>query len=226
MGGLQLDARLEAAASLVRSGAVVADIGTDHGLLICYLAASGRCPRGFACDVRPLPLANARREIARQGLGDRIEALLTDGLDGLESRGITDFLLLGMGGDLIGELVARHPWTRDPSLRFILQPMTKADHLRRGLYRDGFAVTEERAVRSGRFAYTVMAAAYTGENREIDDLFAWTGLIESGQGEAARDYLRRTAARLRKRADGLRASAAGEAEAARIDALIRGIEGK
>lgn len=223
---MQLDSRLEAAASLVRNGAVVADIGTDHGLLICHLAASGTSPRGFACDINPLPLENARREIIRQGLEGVIAPLLTDGLNGLEGKGITDFLLLGMGGDLIGELVTRHRWVRDSALRFILQPMTKAEHLRRCLYREGFAITEEKAVISGRFAYTVMAAGYTGEAQEMDDLFAWTGLIGSGQGEAAGEYLRRTAARVRKKAEGLWASGSHEEEAARYDALIKQIEGK
>jgi tRNA (adenine22-N1)-methyltransferase len=203
---------------------VAADIGTDHGLLICHLVASGICPRGLACDVNPLPLANARRKILRQGLEDRIEIIQTDGLDGLEGYGVNDFLLLGMGGDLIAEIVLRHDWTRNPALRFILQPMTKAEHLRRVLYREGFALTEEKAVAAGRFVYTVMAAAYTGECREIDDFTAWTGRL-AGQRDADNlAYLARAAARARKKAAGLAHSGKSPEEAARYAALASQIE--
>ena len=46
-----LDARLTAAAQLVRPGQPVADIGCDHGKLTAVLAASGKYPKviGAAC---------------------------------------------------------------------------------------------------------------------------------------------------------------------------------
>jgi tRNA (adenine22-N1)-methyltransferase len=210
---------------MVRREAVAADIGTDHGLLICHLVASGIAPRGLACDVNPLPLANARREILRQGLEDKIQIIQTNGLDGLEGYGVEDFLLLGMGGDLIGEILLRHRWTRDPALRFILQPMTKAEHLRRVLYREGFALTEEKAVAAGRFVYTVMAAAYTGERREIDDFTAWTGRLAGQRDADSLTYLTRAAARARKKATGLARSGKAPEEAAHYATLASQIEG-
>ena len=50
-----LDARLAAAAAYVRPGSAAADVGCDHGKLAAYLAASGRCPRVIASDVRAQP---------------------------------------------------------------------------------------------------------------------------------------------------------------------------
>jgi tRNA (adenine22-N1)-methyltransferase len=174
--------------------------------------------------VNPLPLANARREILRQGLEDKIQIILTDGLDGLESYGVEDFLLLGMGGDLIAEILLRHSWTRNSALRFILQPMTKAEHLRRALSREGFAITEEKAVAAGRFVYTVMAAAYTGDCREIDDFCAWTGRLAGQRDADSLAYLRRAAARARKKAAGLARSGKAPEEAARYAALANQFE--
>ena len=48
-----LDARLTAAAELVRPGQPVADIGCDHGKLTAVLAASGRYPKVIGADLRP-----------------------------------------------------------------------------------------------------------------------------------------------------------------------------
>ena len=52
-----LDARLTAAAELVRPGQPVADIGCDHGKLTAVLAASGRYPKVIGADLRPGPLS-------------------------------------------------------------------------------------------------------------------------------------------------------------------------
>ena len=47
-----LDARLAAAAELVRPGEPVADIGCDHGKLTAVLAASGKYPKVIGADLR------------------------------------------------------------------------------------------------------------------------------------------------------------------------------
>ena len=44
-----------------------ADIGTDHGYLICALVENGKAKRGIAADLKPQPLEKARREAERRG---------------------------------------------------------------------------------------------------------------------------------------------------------------
>lgn len=214
-----LDGRLAAAAALVRSGSVMADIGTDHGYLICHAVASGRSVRGYACDINAQPLERARRTIEGAGLAGTVETVLTSGLRGLEGKGITDIAILGMGGDLIGDILRESAMAKDPALHFILQPMTKADHLRRELYRMGFRMERETAVFSGRFVYSVFSVFYTGKEREADDLFAWTGKVQAGSGDAARAYLEQAAARVQKKAEGLKASGKYSHEAERYALL-------
>ena len=57
-----LDARLAAAAELVRPGQPVADIGCDHGKLTAVLAASGRYPKviGPTCALARCPKPGRR----------------------------------------------------------------------------------------------------------------------------------------------------------------------
>ena len=75
-----LDARLTAAAELVRPGQPVADIGCDHGKLTAVLAASGKYPKVIGADLRPGPLAKARQTLENAGCLDRAELRLGDGL--------------------------------------------------------------------------------------------------------------------------------------------------
>ena len=61
---IKLSQRLQAIAQFVPQGAQVADIGTDHGFLPCYLVQCGQADRVIACDINEQPLAVAQKNIA------------------------------------------------------------------------------------------------------------------------------------------------------------------
>jgi tRNA (adenine22-N1)-methyltransferase len=158
---LRLDARLEAVKALVRPGTVAADIGCDHGKLICSLAQSGVIKRGFACEANLGPLENAIKTIRENRLGDMVEAVLADGLNGLPYWDIDTFVIAGMGGELIADIMLSHSWVFDTRFDFILQPMTRAGVLRQRLFENGFVIEKDQAVTIGRRVYTVMYVKYT-----------------------------------------------------------------
>ena len=139
---VKLTGRLSAAAALCRRGVIVCDVGTDHALLACYLAQNG-AKEVIASDVKDGPLSAARRTIAEQGVTN-VTAVLSDGLDRIDYA--DDVVICGMGGELIMKIISGCRFLSEDT-RFILQPMTKADTLRRELYRGGFDIIEERAVR-------------------------------------------------------------------------------
>ena len=88
-----LDARLSAAAELVRPGEPVADIGCDHGKLTAVLAASGRYPKVIGADLRPGPLAKAEQTLEYAGCKDRAELRLGDGLSVLSPGEVSTIVL-------------------------------------------------------------------------------------------------------------------------------------
>lgn len=192
---VKLTGRLSAAAALCRRGVTVCDVGTDHALLACYLAQNG-AKEVIASDVKEGPLSAARRTIAEQSVTN-VTAVLSDGLDRIDYA--DDVVICGMGGELIMKIISGCRFLSEDT-RFILQPMTKADTLRRELYRGGFDIIEERAVREGDRFYTVMLARYTGAAQEPDELFCLCGRITDP------DMLRHIAGKLLKNAAGMEAS--------------------
>ena len=74
-----------------------ADIGTDHGYLICALVENGKTKRGIAADLKPQPLEKARREAERRGLSAQMDFVLTDGLTGISPEGLEVVIIAGMG---------------------------------------------------------------------------------------------------------------------------------
>ena len=198
-----LDPRLALIASLVRPGSVCADIGTDHGYLPVYLVKSGRCPRALACDINPQPLEKAHILIASSGLAEQVDTLLTDGLRGLEEKAPDSIVLAGMGGELIASILEEAPFVRSSHIQLLLQPMTRPEHLRGWLARQGFAILEEHGVLSGGRLYSVIHAGYTGHPQEPSPLYCHTGALPQSGRPHSIDYMRKTLSTLRQQIAGL-----------------------
>lgn len=183
-----LDKRLLSCADYVRAGAVFADIGTDHGYLPIFLLNMGRIQRAYLSDVNSGPLASAERNARDNGLYDKCEFILTDGAAALSGKGITDYAICGMGGELIARIVEDAPHLKEIGTRLILQPMTKQEHLRRYLASNGFSVLDERfSFDSGKY-YVTLLAEYTGECREISESEAELGIKTAHDGDRV-EYL-------------------------------------
>ena len=163
----RLDGRLACAASLVRDNAVIADVGTDHAYIPVYLLQTGRIRFAVASDINRGPLERAKAHAAQYGTADRMRFVLTDGLCGLEPErdGVTDFVICGMGGELIARILGESDAPKQPGVRLILQPMTAADDLRQFLGESGYAITEEKLCRAAGKLYTCIAASYDGVKR-------------------------------------------------------------
>ncbi len=170
-----LNARLCSAAQMVRQNATFADVGTDHAYLPLFLLDEGRISFAYCSDINEGPLASARRNAEERGREKQIELVLTDGAAALSGRGITDYAICGMGGELIADIIDRAPHLREKGVNLILQPMTKQAHLRKYLAKEGFSViAESYCLDAGKY-YLCLLATYTGEVRHIDDIQAELG---------------------------------------------------
>lgn len=183
-----LDKRLLSCAGFVRAGAVFADIGTDHGYLPLFLLKEGRIKRAYLSDVNKGPLSSAERNAAAEGLADKCEFILTDGAAALKDKGITDYAICGMGGELISRIIEDAPHIFTEGVRLILQPMTKQECVRRFLAERGFTVVGERfSYDSGKY-YATIAAEFTGVTSALSDADAELGFDLPHDGDRV-EYL-------------------------------------
>ena len=159
---LELSPRLDAAAALVRPGARLVDVGTDHAHLPAFLASAGKIEKALATDVADGPVKRARATVARCGLEDVVAVRKAPGLSGAKSFDPTDIVIAGMGGELISAILEEARGWLSPEIRLILQPMTKEAALRAYLARKGFAIEREEIVPEGRRLYTLIVCRATG----------------------------------------------------------------
>ncbi|MBQ3051882.1 MAG: SAM-dependent methyltransferase, partial [Clostridia bacterium] len=163
---ITLTNRLSMVAGLVRDGRPLADIGTDHAYLPVFLLQEGRIPHAAACDVREGPLQNAASTVDAEEVSDRVELLLCSGFEHPRHRDYADFVMAGMGGNLMVDLMAAAPFLQAEGVHLVLQPQSHAEDVRDYLYGNGFSILRETATRDNGRGYIAIEAAYTGETRE------------------------------------------------------------
>lgn len=222
------DNRLLTCAKLVKGNKAV-DVGTDHGYLAVYLISEGICDTVIACDVNEKPLNAARKTVKKSGYEEKIEVVLSDGLDNVKSDGVTDIIMAGMGGELIVKLLEKCSWIKDKgnSINLVLQPMSKSHILRKWLFDNNFSVEKELACEDGGFVYSVMQTSFTGLKPEYlcDNRYLYGGRVEADEYGAA--YLQRQAQRLKTAGLGMLKSADKKADGEMLlqssEILLRGI---
>ena len=174
-----INARLLCAAEFTRQNATFADIGTDHAYLPLFLLDLGRIKYAYCCDINEGPLASARRNAEERGRLDRTEFILTDGATALAGKGISDYAICGMGGELIADIIDRAPHLKDGTVNLILQPMSRQEKLREYLSASGFSIlSESYSLDAGKY-YVCMLVSYNGVPREISPLEAIAGFADS-----------------------------------------------
>ena len=197
---IPLGNRLRAAASLVRGGGVLADIGTDHAYLPVFLVQNGIASRVIASDIGEGPLNNAKKTVEAWGLSDSIELRLSDGLSNYTPNEVDEIVICGMGGNLIEEILTAAPWVGSPGMHLVVQPMTHAEDARRYLCENGFQIQKELAVEDAGRIYLHMSALWTGRQNDRNEGFYYFGLLPHQPGPAqtiVKKQLNRIKTRLR-----------------------------
>lgn len=196
---LNLSERMLMAARMVRNGKAVADIGTDHAYLPAYLILSDISPKALACDVRKGPLENAKKTVEHYGIEDKITLRLSDGFDEIEPFEADDFIMCGMGGTLMEQLVSRTQWLKNPEKRIIVQPQSHAEDIRRFFVKNGFEILFEDACIDGGKLYCAMAAEYTGKITSKPISYIYSGELSKCRKKEAKLFLENINSRLKKK---------------------------
>ena len=221
MKELKISKRLSTAASYVRDGAVIADVGTDHAYIPIYLTQIGRVSKAIATDINEGPILRAKENISAFGFQDKIEAYIADGLDGIENKAPNDVIICGMGGELIAEIIDKCDYVKNESVRLILQPMTSILELRTYL-KNGFLIFDESVVFEDGKYYQIICAKYDGNQHSYNEVELELGKINiQNRTSTFLDMLDFTISKKKKIKQGLEK---GFCDTSEISTLIEGME--
>ena len=194
-----LTPRLRLIAERVPPGASFADIGTDHGYLPLWLLLRGRLRGCLASDLRPEPLRRARENARLYGAAG-LRFRLCDGLSGIRPDEADCIAIAGMGGENIAAILDRAVWTADGKHTLLLQPMSRAEVLRRFLSEHGYKIQWEALARERGILYPVMEVTAGHETLSVGQWYGGAKLSRDPLGDR---YLIETILRLQNAVAGL-----------------------
>lgn len=121
----------------------VADIGTDHAYIPIHIVQNNISEHVIATDLRKGPLLIAENNIRKNGLSDKIELRLGSGLSPVKCNEVETFIIAGMGGELITNILKEDKFKAENAECLILQPMNSQDMLRKWLAENNFFIIKE-----------------------------------------------------------------------------------
>ncbi|MDM5234441.1 tRNA (adenine(22)-N(1))-methyltransferase [Lysinibacillus pakistanensis] len=157
MNAQKLSRRLETVAKFVPTGAIVADIGSDHAYLPCYLIHKGIASYVVAGEVVKGPFESAVGQVQKEGLSEKVKVRLANGLAAVEKEDHVDTVTIaGMGGPLIVSILEKHPEKLQGITRLILQPNIHAKVIREWALAHNWAILDEEILEEDDKIYEIL----------------------------------------------------------------------
>lgn len=147
---MKLSKRLLAIYDMVPSS-VVADVGADHGKLIIALALNGIASHGYAIENKKGPFERLKKAVEDVDLGDKIDVLLSDGIEDIPSV-VNTVIIAGMGGHLIIDILKKNSLKLAHVTTIIVDAHNAIPELREEVTRLGYMISDEEMVEEcGKF---------------------------------------------------------------------------
>ena len=169
MNSPKISKRLLIASSFAKKGEFIADVGTDHAYLPIYLYTNKIIRGAIVSDINEGPIERASKNIREFSCENKIIPVLCDGLSKIEEYSPDSVFILGMGGELIANIISNAEWLKKNKTRLIMQAMTHSELLREYLIKNGFEITDEAIVEDSKI-YQITVAEYTGNITDANKL--------------------------------------------------------
>ncbi|SER82837.1 tRNA (adenine(22)-N(1))-methyltransferase TrmK [Psychrobacillus sp. OK032] len=157
MNAKNLSERLKTVASFVEKNTILADIGSDHAYLPCYLVHTGIITQGIAGEVVKGPFESALKQVRSEGLEKQIDVRFGNGLEVIEKTdNVQTITIAGMGGPLIASILEAGKDKLDTIETLILQPNIHAKAIREWAMKENWKIVNETILEEHDKIYEVV----------------------------------------------------------------------
>ena len=166
-----LSKRLQTIHDMLPKG-VVADIGSDHGKLMIALFKSGKISKGYAIENKKGPYQRLVKALEKENLIDNVIPLFSDGIVDLPPE-VKSIVLAGMGGDLIVDILYKHPEKLKLVSTIIVDAHGAIKKVREEIPQLGYVIADEKIIKEDEKYYEIIKfikadiAIYSDEDLEF-----------------------------------------------------------
>lgn len=153
---IKLSLRLKSLAEFINDNSNMVDIGCDHGLLDIYLIQTKKNIKIIASDVNKNALNNAKSNIKKYKLENKITTVLSNGLDNIDTSNIDTIVIAGMGSHTIAGILYNNLKKIKNVNRLIIQSNNDLDFLRYKVTKIGYYIECEKLVKDAGIIYTII----------------------------------------------------------------------
>lgn len=153
---IKLSRRLEKIATFVDNDSSVVDIGCDHALLDIYLVLNRKNIKVVASDVNKNALNNALSNIKKYKLTDKIDTVLSNGLESIDVTGLDTIIISGMGTHTMVGILYNNLSKLKNINTIILQSNNDVDFLRKKVTSIGYYIEQEALIKDKKIIYTII----------------------------------------------------------------------
>ena len=153
---IKLSKRLEKIATYIENNSSIIDIGCDHALLDIYLAQTKENINIIASDINPKALQNAKTNIKKYNLEDKIKIKESKGLEQIDTTSLDTIVIAGMGSHTITGILYDNIQKTKKINTLILQSNNDLDFLRTKITKIGYYIEEEALIKDSGIIYTII----------------------------------------------------------------------
>lgn len=147
---MNISKRLKVIADLVDTKRVI-DVGCDHGYLDIYLTLYKNCTC-IASDISSNAMKSCRENISRYNLNDKIETIITDGINNIKINKEDTIVISGMGTYTIIDILNN----KELSDTIIISSNNHLEELRRYMVSIGYYIDNEVYVLEHDIHYVII----------------------------------------------------------------------
>ena len=186
---MKINNRLKMIGDLVQANSFCLDVGCDHALLDIYLVKRKNNIKAIASDIKEGPLEQAKKNIKRERLEEKIEVRLGDGLS-TYSNEVDTVIISGMGGRNIIGICKNNLKIFKKVDTYIISPNNYQEDVKRFFCKNGYYIENEELVKDSNFIYQIIIFKKGKKKYSRKDYFFGPVLLEK-KGKLFEEYYTR-----------------------------------
>ena len=175
---MKISNRLKAISEFIDKEDKIIDIGCDHALLDIYLCEEYSDLKIIASDLHEGALKNAKKNIEKYNMSDRITLRQGDGLSIVNHDEIDTILISGMGFYTIKDILSNKEKMVNVN-KIVIQSNTDVVKLRKFVISLGYKITKEKLVEDNEIIYTIIEFKKGKEKYTYDEIYFGPRILEN-----------------------------------------------